>query len=281
MGGGWNWGNAGSGAMSGAATGTAIMPGWGTAIGGAAGGLMGGLTGGKGKTKAPDFNAAAMNQNNYSTPWATVSGNNLTLGGQGNEIFNNLQTGMNAASTMDPTKARDQAVNQNLNYGMSVLQPQLGMMDQGFRSSVANTGSTPQQQLLENKMLGDQKASLTGNVYTNALNMGNQTQQTQMAQQRQPFDLYNNFIGASLQRPTSPNLLGAAALQYGAGKDASSVGQANQQGLLSGIGGIGRLFGGKGSKGGSSANGYNAQGYGQWAGPGGVSMGAGDFSMGT
>ena len=259
----WDWGSAGSTGISGAGIGTSILPGVGTAIGGGLGALAGGLFGGKGKAKAPDYNAAAEAQSmssrpNVNTPWGSQSWtkdasgrpvSNFSLGGDAAPALQNIQANMLRSSQYDPTQARDQAVNQNLQYGMGVLQPQLNQMNQEFQSRSANTGASPQQSLLENKMLGDRQAGLMGNVYTNALNMGNQTQQTQMQQMDQPFNQYSSLINSSLRQPNlgqaAPNLAAAGA-QYGASKDSAAAAQGQKQGML---GGAGSLLGGKGGGG--------------------------------
>jgi len=261
----WDWGSAGKTGISGAGIGTSILPGVGTAIGGGLGTLAGGLFGGKGKSKAPDYNAAAEAQSmssrpNINTPWANqtwtkdASGRpvlSTSLQGDAAPALQNIQANMLRASQYDPTQARDQAVNQNLQYGMGVLQPQLNMQNQEFGSRQANTGASPQQSLLENKMLGDRQAGLMGNVYTNALNMGNQTQQTQMEQMNQPFNQYSSLINSSLRTPSNlgqgTQNLNAANLGYEASRNTAADNETDKQGML---GGAGSLLGGKNKGGG-------------------------------
>jgi hypothetical protein len=100
----------------------------------------------------------------------------------------------------------------------------------------------------------------------NAIRQGNETQNTQMAQMRQPFEQSLAMMGMLPKgNPNAP--FQAAGAQYEAGKDATSAQQAGKSGLLSGLGGIagtafggplggaigGSLFGGKG--GGMDGNG--------------------------
>ena len=250
----WDWGNAGGGAMSGAATGTAIMPGWGTAIGAVGGGLLGGLTGGKGKgSKPPDFQALAQQQNNYEAPWGSLNNGKFTLGGDTGQTLQSIQSNMLRSSQMDPTQARDQAVNQNLDFAMSRLRPEWDRQSNAFSASMANQGLDPGTQAYNtsNSLLGQNQNDAFNSAYTNALNMGNQTQQTQMAQAMQPFLQNSSLISSALQRPTAPNLLGAAELQYGANRNSDAGQQGAKGGMMSGIGGLGAGKG-QGGKGGSS-----------------------------
>jgi hypothetical protein len=253
----WDWGGATGGAASGAATGSQVLPGWGTAIGAIGGGVLGGLFGGKKKAAAPNFS------NDYSTPWASLTGGNLTLNPTAQGALSNIQSNMLKASQYDPTQARDQAVNQNMNYGMSLLNPQFQQQNTAFNSGRINTGATPEQQLMENTMLGQRQAGMLGNVFTNALNMGNQTQQTQMDQMNQPFNQYASLIGSSLQAPRSQ--LPAQIAQYGAQRNADAANQGAQSSLFGGIagsgdwlGGLSKMFGGGG---GAAANPFDTGGF--------------------
>lgn len=257
----WDWGNAGGGALSGAAAGTQIMPGWGTAIGGAAGGLLGGLTGGKGGGPTPpDFQALAQQQNNYQTPWASLNNGQLSLGGNTGQTLGNIQANMLRASQMDPTQARDQAIGQNLSFAMSRLQPEWAQQNQQLASSSANSGIDPGTvgYNAASQDLGARQSDMFSSAFTNALNMGNQTQQTGMAQAMQPFLQNSSLINSALQRPTAPNLLGAAGMQYGADRNSEAGQQGAKGGMMSGIGGLG---GGKGGGGGGKGGGGAAPDY--------------------
>ena len=227
------------------------------ALGGGAAGLLGGGKGGKGGgPKPPDCMALADQQNNYSTPWGSLKNGQFTLGGDSAGALQNIQANMLKASQMDPTQARDQAINQNLGFAMSRLQPQWEQERQKFASDAANSGIDPGTVGYNagSLDLGQRQADQFGSAFTNALNMGNQTQQVGMQQAMQPFLQNASLISSALQRPTSPNLLGAAGMQYGAARNQAAGQQGAKGSLMSGVAGVGSSLGGKGGKGGGGFN---------------------------
>jgi hypothetical protein len=251
----WDWGSARQNAASGAGVGTAIMPGIGTAIGGAAGGLLGGLTGGKGKAKAPDFSQAA--HPNSNTPWANQSWtkdangrdvSTMSLQGDAAPALQNIQANMLRASQYDPTKARDEAIQSNYGQATSRLDPQWQQREQAFASTAANSGIDPGTQAY-NAQAGNEsraKNDAYNSAMANAVQMGNQTQATQMQQMNQPFNQYSSLIGSSMAQPNMGGGLQGSALQYGANQDQAAQTQGQKQGMMSGAG---SLLGGKGKAG--------------------------------
>jgi len=96
----WNWGSAGSGAVSGASTGAVFGP-WGAAIGGVAGGLLGGLEGGdKWKNPAdaanPYLNQIPDTLKQYYNPYINAGQQAMgTTMGQYNNLINDPTAMMN------------------------------------------------------------------------------------------------------------------------------------------------------------------------------------------
>lgn len=259
----WDWTNAGKGAMSGGGIGSTI-PGVGTAIGAIGGGLLGGLTGGKGKAKAPDYAAAAQAQSmssrpNISGPGASqtwtkdangrdVSTMNLT--GDSAPALQNIQANMLRASQMDPTKARDEAIASNYNQATSRLDPMWEQRGQQFQSNAANSGMENPGTQAYKAAYGNESRAMNdsyNSAMANAVQMGNQTQQTQMQQNMQPFNQYGSLINTSMAQ-LNPNLgqaaplFNAAGAQYGAARNDAAQTQGSKQGLMNGAG---SLFGGK------------------------------------
>jgi hypothetical protein len=256
------------GAASGAMTGLAAGGPMGAAIGGGLG-LLGGKGGGGGKkgggSKPPDF--MALGQPTVNTPWSTQS---TTIGPDGRPVTNfgltgdagaaltALQGNMLRGAQMDPTKARDQAINQNLDFAMSRLRPEWERQNQSLQASSLNQGLDPGTVAYNaaNQELGQRQTDAFGSAYTNALNMGNQTQMTQMAQAAQPFDLYGKLIGSSLQQPNVPGMLPPAAMAYGAQRNQQAGQQGGKDSLMRGLTGLPSALGGKGGKGGAQAPDY-------------------------
>lgn len=213
---------------------------------------MGGVTGKGGGGKKgqksptpPNFTGLAQQQAGYSTPWANYQNQNLTLNPQAQQAMGNIQQNMIGASQMDPTQARNQAIQGNIAYGQQLLAPQFQQQNQALQSGIANQGMSPQQQQLASTLLGNQQGGQLGGVLNTALNQGTAAQYAQMAQANQPFQQYNELINASLQRPTQPNLLGAGALQYNAAQQQAAQQNQGKNSLLGGLGGLaGTVFGG-------------------------------------
>lgn len=271
---------AASGALSGAGIGTQIMPGWGTAIGAGIGGLTGGFGGGgkgKGSTpSAPDYHQAAvdqgyMNNPNVNTPWSTqqttIDPNtgqatmNFGLTGGAGTALGNLQGSMANASSYDPAGARNQAIDSNYQQAASRLDPQWQQRDAALRSQMANSGLDPGTEAYNNAYGNESRSR--NDAYTSAMNnaigQGNQTQQTMMAQSMLPFQQYGSLISSSMQQPHyggGGNLQTAAGQQGQAMNNQYSAGQANNAGMMSGLGSLAGQFGGGGGSGKGKNSGY-------------------------
>jgi hypothetical protein len=246
---------------------------------------MGGGGGGgkKGGTKAPDFYDAARRTSMSSRPnvRGPMGSQTWTMGPDGRETstttsnyqdtFNALQDSTRQAASMDPTKARDEAVNQNLNYGMSRLNPMFDMQNNAFRSQMANSGLDAGTEAYNNsnQQLGTRQSDMFNTVYNTALNQGNETQRTQQAQSMLPFQQLGMLSGAT--GASNPNLgqpadyMGAASNQFSADRsnNQSQKGLGSVLGLAGGIGGS--LFGGPigGMLGGAAGNALGGAGKGK------------------
>ena len=251
---GWDWGGAGSGAMSGASTGSMFGP-WGAAAGGLAGGALGGLKGGDKGPKVENFAGAVPNtqgpmggqtwNKDKNGQWSSQMG----FTGPAAGTWNSLQGGMQKAADYDPTQARDAAIASNFNQGWSRLQPMQQQATQGFNSGAANMGLDPGSQAYQAQQGNLQRgqADQFNSLMAGAVRQGNETQQTQMEQMRQPF-LQGGSMMDMLQRGQGNNLgmpMQAAANTQKANDAAANRASANQGGKK---GGAGSLMGGAGGK---------------------------------
>jgi len=170
----------------------------------------------------------------------------------------NLQGNMNAASRLDPTQARNQAIQSNYNQAASRLDPQWGQAQQQFQSQMANMGGS------DNPMAGAQAGAnfnrAQNDAYqgamNNAIQLGNQTQQTQMAQSELPFQQYGQLQNSVYANP----YMGQPANYLGAAQNTFMANQANNNASTSkknsGLGGMGNIAGSMmGGKGGGAAGG--------------------------
>ena len=218
------------------------------------GGMFGGGNKKGGSTPAPDFSKAAMV--NSSNPmggrtWTTGPDGKHTLStnftGQAGQTWDALQGAMGKAAGYDPTQARDQAITSNYDQAMSRLNPRLQQQQGQFNASAANSGLAPGTEAYNNANLQMQQGQndALSTAMANAIRQGNETQQTQMEQMRQPFlqgGMMMNMLG---QQGDTGAPLEAADRQYSAQRAQDAQAQAGKGGLLSGLGGIaGTAFGG-------------------------------------
>jgi hypothetical protein len=213
---------------------------------------MGGKGGGGGKkgasTPAPDFSKAAMV--NQSGPAGSSTWNNGALTSQFSGpmagAWSGASGGMEKAANYDPTQARDAAITSNYNQGLSRLQPLQAQEQQRFTSGAANMGLDPGQQAYQTG-LGNMQRNQTdqmNSLMANAIRQGNETQTTQMAQMRQPFEQGAAML-AMLPKGNPNAGLAAAQAQYEAGKDATSANQGKKGQTMGGLGSLGgTVFGG-------------------------------------
>jgi len=231
-------------------------------------GSIGGMFGGGGKggsTKPPDFaNAAAMTSLSSRPDWQGPMGGQswqidpktgkatMQVNSAFQPTYNALQGATQQAANLDPTQARNQAIQSNYNQAASRLDPQWGQNQQQFQSQMANMGGS------DNPMAGAQAAGnfnrAQNDAYQSAMNnaiqMGNQTQQVQQAQQMLPFQQLGALQGAQSSSMNVP--MGQAADYSKAAENQYTAqrAQAAQQGsgkgnLLGMAGGIaGSIFGG-------------------------------------
>jgi hypothetical protein len=200
-----------------------------------------------GAPEAPDFSKLAMvNQTNPlgGSSWTTDANGKSTLssqfGGPAGDTFNTLLGNMGKAAGMDPTQGFDRAVNTNLDFAMSRLKPEFAQQDQALQSQAANSGWSPQSMQEASRQLGNKQSDMFGNAYRDALNWGNVTQRTQMAQAEQPFGMAGQMLGFLPKgNPSAPFQAGAA--QYDAAKDQASMNNAKKGQSISGIADIGGM----------------------------------------
>jgi hypothetical protein len=213
---------------------------------------MGGKGGGGGKkggsTPAPDFSKMAKVNQSGPAGSSTWNGNELTsqFTGPMADAWKGAQSGMVKAANYDPTQARDAAIKSNYDQGLSRLQPQQAQEQQAFNSGAANSGMAPGSQGYQTGLGNLQRGQTDqmNSLMANAIRQGNETQTTQMAQMRQPFEQGGAMMGMLPKGdPSAP--MRAAQAQYEAGKDASSASQGKKGQTLGGLGALGgSLLGG-------------------------------------
>ena len=212
----------------------------------------------KGQTAVPDYRGAATATSESSRPnWESQFGGqswqidpktgqatmavNTPAGVQG--TIGNLQGNMNAASQMDPTQARNQAISSNYNQAVSRLDPQWGQNDINLKSQMANLGGT------DNPMAGQQaqgsfdraKNDAYQGAMNNAIQLGNQTQMAQIAQSELPFQQYGqlqNSVYANPYMGQGANYLGAAQNTYQANQANTNAATGKKNSTLGGASGL-------------------------------------------
>ena len=109
--------------------------------------------------------------------------------GQAADTFGALQGGMNKAANYDPTQARDAAIKSNYDQSMSRLNPRLMQQQSQFGAGAANSGLEPGTEAYNNanQQLYQGQNDALQTAMAGAIRQGNETQQTQMEQMRQPF----------------------------------------------------------------------------------------------
>jgi len=227
------------------------------------GGGKGGGGGKKGGVSAPNFSQAALQTSMSSRPnWQGTMGGQTwsydpktgqptmqqTSNYQG--AFDALKGATQQAASLDPTQARNQAISSNYNQAVSRLDPQWGQNQQQFQSQMANLGGS------DNPMAGMQAAGNFGraqndayqSAMNNAIQLGNQTQSVQQAQQALPFQQLGMLQGAQNSTPymgQGANMTDAVTRQYQAANAQQQQGKGALGSALGGLGGIaGTVFGG-------------------------------------
>lgn len=226
---------------------------------------MGGKGGGGGKkggasTPAPDFSKAAM-VNQFGPAGSATWQNgalNTQFAGPMADAWGGAQSGMAKAAAYDPTAARDAAIKSNFDQGWSRLSPMQAQERQRFTSGTANMGLDPGQQAYQAGLGNMQRgqADQFSTLMANAIRQGNETQQTQMEQMRQPFLQGSMMLNMLPKGDPSAPFRGAQA-QYEAAKDATSANQGKKGQTMGGLGSLaGTVFGGPlgGALGGAAGN---------------------------
>jgi hypothetical protein len=218
---------------------------------------------GTGKVDVPRYTAAAEatakgSRPNWSGPaggqtWKMDPNTNewtmqVTSPNQG--TFDALSPAMQSAASMDPSQARDAAVKQNQDYGMSLLNPQLQQQNSQFNAQSANTGLEPGTEAYNNAnlALGQKQASAIAGVENQAINAGNETQRTQIAQQMVPFQQMGSLTNATYANPymgNGPDYDSAAKNTYKAMQNNASVDAENMQNAANSWGQTAGKAGGK------------------------------------
>jgi hypothetical protein len=217
---------------------------------------------GSGKTEIPDYGRAAMQTSKGTRPnWSGPTGGQewtydangqptmkVTTPNQG--TFDALGQSMQQAASMDPSQARDQAVNQNLDFGMSRLQPLLQQQNQAFTGQMANSGLQAGTEAYDNanRALGVKQSDAFNSMYTNALNQGSEAQRTNILQQMVPFQQESQLANATNSHPymgEGADLTKATEDWYKAQKNNNNVDQANMQKATNSWGSMAGKLGGK------------------------------------
>ena len=254
---GWDWGGAGSGAISGAGTGAMFGP-WGAAIGGVGGGLLGGLTSGKGGNKDPQienfYQAATPSTNNPlgGQSWSKdPNGNwvsNYGFSGPAQGVWNNLMGGMNKSSQMDPSQAGNAAFDRVYGSFQSRLDPMWDQRQKAFNAQMANSGLDAGSQAF-----GDASRQFNvgrNDAYNSAIGQAVGLGQQEQAQARQnsmlPFMQAQSMMGMLDQQGHNLNApLVAAGMTQKANDNAADRAASKSQGKK---GGAGSMLGGAGGK---------------------------------
>lgn len=217
----------------------------------------------KGRDQPPNFQQQAEMSSRSTRPnWSGPTGGqtwsydpythmptmNFSTPFQG--TFDALKGSTEKAASMDPSQAFNQAVNTNLGWGMSRLEPMFNQQNQSFNSQMANSGIAPGMEAFgnANTQLGNKQADMFGTMFKDALNAGNETQRTQIAQSMAPFQQLGALTNSVYAHPymgQGADYLGSAKSQYTASerenaqadaKKGSSVG-AFAKALTGGMGG--------------------------------------------
>jgi hypothetical protein len=170
--------------------------------------------------------------------------------------FDALKDPMQKAASYDPTQARDAAIKQNQEYGMSLLNPQLQQQNSQFNAQSANTGLEPGTEAYNNanQALGQKQASAIAGVENQAISQGNETQRTQQLQQMVPYQQLGSLTSATYSSPymgKATDYTGAYDTYMKQKKSNMNADQKNMQNVTNSWSSIPSNKGGKGGKGGS------------------------------
>lgn len=218
---------------------------------------------GSGKTDVPNYTSATEATSKGTRPdWSSPTGgqqwkfdkntNQWTMKqtSPNQDTFDALAQSMQSAASMDPSQARDQAVNQNLEFGMSRLDPVLKNQTQAFGQQMANSGLDPGTEAYDNanRAMGIKQSDAFNSMYTNALNQGSEAQRTNILQQMVPFQQESQLANVTNQHPymgEGPDYMASTKGVYDAQKNNNNVDQANMQKAASSWGSTASKLGGK------------------------------------
>jgi hypothetical protein len=218
---------------------------------------------GSGKTDVPNYTSAAEATAMGSRPnWSGPSGGqqwsldkntnkwtmNVTSPYQGS--FDALKDPMQKAASYDPTQARDAAVKQNMDYGMSMLQPVLDKQTAQFGSGMANQGLDPGSEAYgnANTALSNQQGRALAGVANSAIQAGNETQRTGILQQMVPFQQLGSLTNSTYASPYmghGPDYMESTKNVYDAQRNNNAVDQQNMQNAANSWGQTAGKMGGK------------------------------------
>lgn len=206
----------------------------------------------------PNWNGPAGGQTWTMDPNTHQMSMNVTSPYQG--AFDALKNPMQSAAGMDPAQARNQAINQNLDFGMSRLNPMFAQQNKTFDAQQANMGLDPGTEGYNeaNRQLGVRQSDAFGNMVTNAVNQGNETQRTQIAQQMVPFQQLGQLTNATYAHPymgEGVNYMDAAKAQYEGDRNNIAADMQNYQNTVNSWNRIPSTLGGKGKGGGGGGGG--------------------------
>jgi hypothetical protein len=218
---------------------------------------------GSGKTDIPNYGDAATATMKSSRPnWSGPTGGQQwqydpTTGQSSMQVtspyqgtFDALGGSLQRSASYDPTQARDAAVKQNMDYGMSMLQPILDKQQGQFTSGMANQGLDPGTEAYgnANTALSNQQGAAMGSVVNSAIQAGNETQRTGILQQMVPFQQLGSLTNSTYASPymgKPADYLGAAEADYNARRNNAAVDQQNMQNAANSWGQTAGKMGGK------------------------------------
>jgi hypothetical protein len=207
----------------------------------------------EGKSGRPNWSGPTGSQQWTYNPDGTV---NMNISSPYQSSFDALKDPMQKAASYDPTQARDAAIKQNQEYGMSLLNPQLQQQNSQFNAQSANTGLEPGTEAYNNanQALGQKQASAIAGVENQAISQGNETQRTQQLQQMVPYQQLGALTNATYSSPymgKATDYTGATEDYLKMKKSNMNADQKNMQNVTNSWSSIPSNKGGKGGKGGS------------------------------
>lgn len=181
------------------------------------------------------FGSTTWTQNPMSGAWSQNSSLNPQLGGALSSLQGQAATNA-ATGPQSIADASNQAISANYNQAASRLNPQWQQSNEQMGAQLANEGMDPNSQAYRTAMT--QQSQAQNDAYSSAMNnaigMGNQTEQTQLAAQMQPYQQMNALQGYQNGAPAFGSAQNAGGTQYlQAGEAAAGMlagqNQANQQ----------------------------------------------------